>query len=1040
MKFKKVEISAFRIFDDPKDATFELTNKSGNPADFVSLYAPNGFGKTSFYDAVEFGMTKSINRFYIRNKEFEKLANFQLVQNELPLIRNSKSVKSRKTFVRIYTDQAVEPQTTPFTKQGRQIHDLNFKKPVENDFQKVILSQEWISAFLTEQDGEFRYQKFMERPELSSINNYYKNLKIVYSDINKQIADFNNTIIEHEKQIQTFKDDNILQKVNEQIHLLSEHYNDEKIIPLSLSSTQEDIKRLKDQIGDIIITTNRAARLQELLNDISIIKSGNNSIIGVEAYFSLRGNNQKSHLNLSQIQDLLEKFKRYEKLNNESITYRSNQDRNLKDQNILNQAIAFFKDYERIFKENKSKQEKIVANEQSIISLNLESEELNRRQMSLQSQLKSILSQLSELESDILKLPEMTAQIDQLKISIEKLEKDIKALKILEEFGEKKQREVNSEIDNLNPVLQDISRNLYPEVSKDENEYLYNLINEIYSHQATLSKENEKLSKLSKTIEAQQSLNHSIADFIKLGLAIVNEQQTSSCPLCEQTYDSYNSLINKITSNKALNEVLQVLLQQKNEIEVGVFEINSNLKEKREQLISYYELRLEELLKSKQENQQNQNKLKIEIQTLIVELQVQKGKSDELNTKFGGLSLEGYLKQLEFKIKESNEFKTTKASEVDSTKESFAKTSEQLVTLRSKIELLKEEIQALQKDEKYIFINSYFDENFPGKERTIQLLQERETVVKESIERLETINRELEATISAIESELASYKEEDLVSQKSTIEYEIAQNIIKLDSFQIFLKDRLEVDLTEKKKEELIKDIEEKQDKYNDELQRVKKLYEEYERLKAYSDNIWPFLQSENAKKIVDEAKQEFKFLNEEVEPKIRRERDYTKEYLEKRIKDFFHEKLINSIYKKIDPHPDFKTVEFKANFDSDSPRLDVFVKNVKDESTLIPNLYFSTAQINILSLSIFLASALNVKEYQCIFIDDPIQSMDSINVLSTIDLLRSIVVNEGKQIILSTHDENFHNLLKKKMPPELFDSKFLELETFGKVKTDAFV
>ncbi len=78
---------------------------------------------------------------------------------------------------------------------------------------------------------------------------------------------------------------------------------------------------------------------------------------------------------------------------------------------------------------------------------------------------------------------------------------------------------------------------------------------------------------------------------------------------------------------------------------------------------------------------------------------------------------------------------------------------------------------------------------------------------------------------------------------------------------------------------------------------------------------------------------------------------------------------------------------------------------------------------------------SLNTKEYQCIFIDDPIQSMDSINVLSTIDLLRSLVVNEGKQIILSTHDQNFHNLLKMKIPDNLFESRFLELESFGKVK-----
>lgn len=49
----------------------------------------------------------------------------------------------------------------------------------------------------------------------------------------------------------------------------------------------------------------------------------------------------------------------------------------------------------------------------------------------------------------------------------------------------------------------------------------------------------------------------------------------------------------------------------------------------------------------------------------------------------------------------------------------------------------------------------------------------------------------------------------------------------------------------------------------------------------------------------------------------------------------------------------------------------------------IIPNLYFSQAQLNILILCIFLAKALNAKDdkgnsIDCIFVDDPIQSMDS--------------------------------------------------------------
>jgi exonuclease SbcC len=59
---------------------------------------------------------------------------------------------------------------------------------------------------------------------------------------------------------------------------------------------------------------------------------------------------------------------------------------------------------------------------------------------------------------------------------------------------------------------------------------------------------------------------------------------------------------------------------------------------------------------------------------------------------------------------------------------------------------------------------------------------------------------------------------------------------------------------------------------------------------------------------------------------------------------------------------------------------------------------------------------------------------MDSINVLSTIDLLRSLSLKFNRQIILSTHDRNFFELLQRKLPAQQCKSKFLELATFGKV------
>ena len=89
---------------------------------------------------------------------------------------------------------------------------------------------------------------------------------------------------------------------------------------------------------------------------------------------------------------------------------------------------------------------------------------------------------------------------------------------------------------------------------------------------------------------------------------------------------------------------------------------------------------------------------------------------------------------------------------------------------------------------------------------------------------------------------------------------------------------------------------------------------------------------------------------------------------------------------------------------------------NEESKDEIDPILYLSSAQVNILSLSIFLAKALQNKDVMVntIFMDDPIQYLDSINVLSFIDLLRSITSDKqlDRQVVISTHDENFFNLL----------------------------
>lgn len=180
--------------------------------------------------------------------------------------------------------------------------------------------------------------------------------------------------------------------------------------------------------------------------------------------------------------------------------------------------------------------------------------------------------------------------------------------------------------------------------------------------------------------------------------------------------------------------------------------------------------------------------------------------------------------------------------------------------------------------------------------------------------------------------------------------------------------------------------------------------------------------------------------LKEETQKRdlINDERARLQKYLEDFVKGFFQLDIINKLYNTIDPHPEYKQIDFKCDFKNKDPRLNVVMYSVKDgHDTIVPNLYFSTAQINILSFCIFLAKALYAKtdkneDLGCIFIDDPIQALDDINVLSMIDLLRNVAYSLDKQIILTTHDRNFFELLKKKVPAELFGARFLELKQRG--------
>lgn len=127
----------------------------------------------------------------------------------------------------------------------------------------------------------------------------------------------------------------------------------------------------------------------------------------------------------------------------------------------------------------------------------------------------------------------------------------------------------------------------------------------------------------------------------------------------------------------------------------------------------------------------------------------------------------------------------------------------------------------------------------------------------------------------------------------------------------------------------------------------------------------------------------------------------------------------VQKVFVHINSHPLYSELKFSKEHRNKAYRLLIYVLTGKEDSEVPANAsyIFSSAQVNSIALSFFIAMSLHQKwsPLQLIGMDDPIQSMDEINVLAFIDLIRLFIEKYDKQIIISTHDYTFYNMMLRK-------------------------
>lgn len=1037
MKIKSVKITGFRAFEKEEDSTFDFT-KGGEIMNFASIYAPNGFGKTSFYDAVEWGITHKIQRFD-RMVDFEKVRK----DNDAPLLLNKASLSGKVI---------VETSSNIFENviNKKKVYKYN-EKPANEYFQNQILTQDLIDAFLKEEKADKRYENFLEIDDnLKKYDSAYK--KIIrlleyIKDERKDLVDRKHkeeakyqVEIDFEQEFKKFDEINevinSLNKENENLNLIDQNTfnqtsydNLSRNIDVRLLSLEEELIKVKLRIDTIILARDGEESEDSKLNS------------GVLSYLDNKSKILKLDEQIKELDKIINWFEEQEKVNSEFRVI----DENLKiQQNRLERALNIEKQFETFLNIQKeidnlnkdiagfkntllySESEKFNTEKNkndTIIKLN----DLKKSLENNRSKLNNIPTQQKQFELASKAIVDLQKVIGDLSKSITTEEKKLNDLKIiLDEFGYYE-----------NKINDDIELLLEYKLFEGHKELVTHYINE----KQNLENLKKSFQEIQFKIDNQNQLNKELNDFINSGLELVNKSQSSDCPLCNHNYDTFEKLSENILSNKLLNSQLKIYLEEKVEAESKINKLVSQLSDDKEKIkkifsslkqpyLSDYRNAQKVIDKLDSERKINSDKLNSN-QSILSDIKLSLGDSktfQELSTKIQNeiSKTDNQILELSDQMKKNDEILLQKKTLIKSTKE--------------KLEISEHNLLKYQSSNEHKEVRKYFIEELNSNNIEKNILLESISNIHETLNNLTDKKRSLNKSLEELKLKLSNHNLDKNEYIKKTQEINDAKSLMLrvYESYENFILLEFGVKISDKDKSQIEKAFIDLIEKQKDVERQTEYRIEKYKILKILNDACIKATESKRIKDEIEKINNNLKELSS-AEIKLYNEKENLKTYLKGTIEAYFYTPLINTIYRKIDPHPDYKEIEFECDFGENKPRLQIYTKDSKGVKS-IPSLYFSTAQVNILSLSIFLARALKTTDNEgnsvdCVFIDDPIQSMDSINILSFIDLFRGITFSLDKQLIVSTHEENFHLLLKKKIPSELFKSTFIEFETFGMVK-----
>ena len=120
----------------------------------------------------------------------------------------------------------------------------------------------------------------------------------------------------------------------------------------------------------------------------------------------------------------------------------------------------------------------------------------------------------------------------------------------------------------------------------------------------------------------------------------------------------------------------------------------------------------------------------------------------------------------------------------------------------------------------------------------------------------------------------------------------------------------------------------------------------------------------------------------------------------------------------------------------SESGNISVRVGRADSKEKYHPSDYFSESQMQIAMLSLFLSAALtqNWSRFAPILLDDPVEHFDDLNCYSLLDLIKSIKASavNGRQVLISTCDDRLFRLMRQRFSASSLKVIYHKFESIG--------